>query len=106
MAVQSKAAFPGFLPVDVPCDLVLARSVYTDMVEELPASLFLLLVKWAEDAAAGAGGATWHDELDREVGAITTGKRLEEAGLPDLSTALKTRWGLKMACPPKLMPES
>lgn len=47
MAVQSKAAFLGFLPVDVPCDLVLARGVYTDMAVKLssPASppLFLLL---------------------------------------------------------------
>lgn len=44
MAVQSKAAFLGFLLVDVPCDLVLARGVYTDMAEKLsPPPLFLLL---------------------------------------------------------------
>lgn len=43
MAVQSKAAFLGFLPVDVPCDLVLARGVYTEMAEKLSPPLFLLL---------------------------------------------------------------
>lgn len=43
MAVQSKAAFLGFLPADVPCDLVLARGVYTEMAEKLSPPLFLLL---------------------------------------------------------------
>lgn len=65
MAVQSKAAFLGFLPVDVPCDLVLARGVYTDMAEQLssPPS-FVPSVKWDDDAVSGAGGATRHNELD------------------------------------------
>lgn len=36
MAVQNKAAFlKGFLPVDEPCDLVLASAVYTDTAEEV-----------------------------------------------------------------------
>lgn len=67
MAVQSKAAFLSFLPVDVPCDLVLARGVYTDMAEKVssPASpLFVPSVKWDDDVVSGAGGTTRHDELD------------------------------------------
>lgn len=65
MAVQSKAAFlKGFLPVDVPCDLVLASAVYTDTAEELSSSPFFPSVKWDDDAVSGAGGATRHDELD------------------------------------------
>lgn len=44
MAVQSKVAFLGFLLVDVPCDLVLASGVYTDMADELSSSPFFLLL--------------------------------------------------------------
>lgn len=64
MAVQSKAAFLGFLPVDVPCDLVLARGVYTDMAEKLSPPPFVPSVKWDDDVVSGAGGTTRHDELD------------------------------------------
>lgn len=63
MAVQSKAAFLGFLPVDVPCDLVLARGVYTEMAEKLSPPL-VPSVKWDDDVVSGAGGTTRHDELD------------------------------------------
>ena len=85
MTLQSRAAFLSFLTVDVPRGLVLASSVYIDMANSLPSSPFLLPVKWD-----GAGGATWQDELDWEVGAMTTGNRLKDAWVPDLSAALKT----------------
>lgn len=41
------------------------------------------------------GGATWQDELDWEVGAMTIGNRMKEAWVPDPRVALKTLLGFE-----------